>query len=441
LRLFECLLRLYPPRFRGEFSNEIRAVIVSRLSEAEERGRAARVAAVVQETAGLVISILRESWHEVKIRREKTMNPQDQLERESGGMPVLRPAENPGLPWFAGWTLLTTAALPTALVATAPLAVLFTWLVSLGAKASLWPAARSSTLEFPGFVISFALVLGSVQGYLLRRFLPQVGFWFVTTGAGILLGGLAIGSVLGQASVQSWDPFWMMAAMLLLVGLMLGLAHWLYLRRFVPNAFWIILIDVLGFGSILSAGSSYTSLAELLVLVLPGAITGLGLLLLLRQSRRKIPDRVSREAILTNRWRLPRLARIGLGIAVLVPVFFLCIWVYAASQLALAKGEGVYPTVEEAVITRNSEGFGGAQVVRIDSVRAGPNSRDEQPHVWFGTARVYMDRVPAGYTWDNYLAGSFYIRVREGWVHVPEGAFPEFIGWVMELYGMEGVSR
>jgi hypothetical protein len=29
--------------------------------------------------------------------------------------------------------------------------------------------------------------------------------------------------------------------------------------------------------------------------------------------------------------------------------------------------------------------------------------------------------------------------VREGWVHVSEGAFPTFIGWVMELYNLEGV--
>ena len=28
--------------------------------------------------------------------------------------------------------------------------------------------------------------------------------------------------------------------------------------------------------------------------------------------------------------------------------------------------------------------------------------------------------------------------VEEGWVHVSEGALPEFIGWVMALYGLEG---
>ena len=137
--------------------------------------------------------------------------------------------------------------------------------------------------------------------------------------------------------------------------------------------------------------------------------------------------------------RLPRLALFGIGAAALILIFFACCLVYAASQLAWAKNEGIYPTVEEAVIRRNSQGWGGARVVRIENVRAEPNSRNAQPHVWFGTATVYMDRAPQGRTWDHYLAGSFYIHVREGWVHVPEEAFPEFIGWVMELFNMEGV--
>jgi hypothetical protein len=50
-----------------------------------------------------------------------------------------------------------------------------------------------------------------------------------------------------------------------------------------------------------------------------------------------------------------------------------------------------------------------------------------------------MDPVPQGHSRTQYSAGSFYLRVREGWVHVGEGAFPEFIGWVMSLYDMEGV--
>jgi hypothetical protein len=133
---------------------------------------------------------------------------------------------------------------------------------------------------------------------------------------------------------------------------------------------------------------------------------------------------------------------LGFGMVALVPMFFLCLWIYAATQLALAKNEGIYPTVEKAVIMRNSQGWGGAQVIKVEDVRASVNRHDgSQPHVWFGGARVYLDRVPRGWDRTEYSAGSYFIHVEGGWVHVPEGAFPEFIGWVMALYGMEGVNE
>jgi hypothetical protein len=123
-------------------------------------------------------------------------------------------------------------------------------------------------------------------------------------------------------------------------------------------------------------------------------------------------------------------------------MFFLCIWVYAASQLALAKNEGIYASVEEAVSVRSSQGWGGAQVVRVEDIYASINRFDgAQPHVWFGGARIYLDRVPLGGRWKQYMTGSYYLRVKDGWVHVPEGALPEFIGWVMTLYDMEDVNE
>ncbi len=354
-------------------------------------------------------------------------------------MPAIQPAGSPSFLWFTGWTLLTTAAFPVALIATAPLAVMFMWLINLGAKAGFWSTANNATLESVGFLTSFALVLASVQWYLLRNFLPRAWLWFIATGTGVLLGGLATGLSTARSSAQYWP--WIMAAVLLQIGLALGLSQWLYLRRFLPNAFWIVLVNVLAASSILVAGESFTSLAELImVLLLPGVITGLGLGLLLNQSHLKMTDEMRSDAGRQNSRRLPRQVRAGLGLAAVVPLFFVCIWVYAASQLALAKNDGVYATVEEAVIRHNSQGYGGASVIAIEDVHAGPNRGDGvQPHVWFGGAKVYLDRVPEGGKRDWYLAGSYYIHVKEGWVFVGEGAFPEFIGWVMELYNMEGV--
>jgi len=444
LHLFECLLTLYPPRFRREFSAEIRAIFLSRMREAEQRGGLGWLAAAFREITGLVISIFCECWHELRARKEKVMVPEDQLQKdtgaEGGGMQALRPAGTPGALWFTGWTLLTTAAIPAALIIAPVLAALFVGLINLGVEAGFWPSAKMFPAEGLGFLISLALTLSLVQWYLLRNFLPRARLWFLATGAGVLLGGLVTGLVLLGSSAQNWDPLLIMAALLLPVGLVLGLAQWLYLRRFLPNAFWIIFVDVLAAGSILVAGRTYTSLAELAVFVLPGAITGLGLWLLLGHAQPRMSSPVQMEASREDDRRLPRLARVGLGLAALVPLFFVCIWVYAASQLALAKNAGVYPTVEQAIIA-NSWGFGGAEVVRIENVWAEPNSHNAQPHVWFGGATVYLDRVPEGHNKTSYSSGSFYLRVREGWVHVPEGAFPGFIGWVMEIYNMEGAHR
>jgi hypothetical protein len=292
------------------------------------------------------------------------------------------------------------------------------------------------------FLISLALTLSLVQWYLLRNFLPRAHLWFLVTGTGVLLGGLVSGLVLNGSYAQNWDPFLIMADLLLSIGLGLGLAQWLYLRRFLAKAYWIILIDVLAAGSILVAGRTYTNFAELAVFVLPGAITGLGMWLLLGHTQPRMSNPVQMEASRDDARRSPRLARVGLGLVAMVPLFFVCSWIYAASQLALAKNAGVYPTVEQAIIANNSQGFGGAEVVRIEDIRAGPNRSDAQPHVWFGTAYVTLDKVPQGYLdHERYSSGSYYIHVRDGWVLVSEGAFPEFIGWVMELYNMEGVSR
>ena len=51
-----------------------------------------------------------------------------------------------------------------------------------------------------------------------------------------------------------------------------------------------------------------------------------------------------------------------------------------------------------------------------------------------------MDRVPQGYDKSEWLVGNFYIHLREGWVLMSEGAFPGFVGGVMELFNMENVN-
>ena len=75
-----------------------------------------------------------------------------------------------------------------------------------------------------------------------------------------------------------------MAGGLLLLGVLLGLLQWLVLRRNVPNAAWIMAVDILAASSILLVGDTITNLGELIAgLFLPALVSGIGLLLLLRQ--------------------------------------------------------------------------------------------------------------------------------------------------------------
>ena len=85
-------------------------------------------------------------------------------------------------------------------------------------------------------------------------------------------------------------------------------------------------------------------------------------------------------------------------------------------------------------------GAGEYPVERVEITSAGVNNHDGSlPHVWYVTAWVFADQRPDGKsTPHGYGGGSYFLRVEDGWVHMSEGAIPEFIGWAMELYGLEG---
>jgi hypothetical protein len=343
--------------------------------------------------------------------------------------------------WLLRWIVLTTAAIPAALLLAAPFAAILLPIFNFGVDNEIITSFDPGILTLFGFFIGFSLTWSAAQWLLLRSYLSGARDWFIATGAGLLISGIIAGTVAFFVSDIDLASSWILAIVLLLVGGAVGIAQWLILRRILPNAFGIVIIDIAAC-SLLLAGQSITNFFELLIiLILPGTITGSGIWLLMKKSLSNEEYTNIEPAADVVKRPLP-LKWIGIGLIALIPTFFLCSWVYAVSQLALAKNNGIYPSVEEAVIQRNSQGWGGAQVVKLEDVRASVNQHDgSQPHVWFGGARVYLDRVPQGWDRTNYSAGSYYLHVKEGWVHVSEGAFPEFIGWVMDLYNLEDVDQ
>ncbi len=141
-----------------------------------------------------------------------------------------------------------------------------------------------------------------------------------------------------------------------------------------------------------------------------------------------------------RRQRLSRLTKVGAITAALIILYFIGIYFYASARIAQAMEWGVFPTVEDAAIGVYSQGFGGAQVENIYHVDCGPNDPDDwRPYIRFCTATVVMDRVPKGYDRTTFLPGGFFVQLQDGWVWMPEGAFPGFVVRVMEMYHMEGL--
>jgi hypothetical protein len=131
------------------------------------------------------------------------------------------------------------------------------------------------------------------------------------------------------------------------------------------------------------------------------------------------------------------IAVLPLAVVQLAAMLAVALWFHTALNLEVAKQKGIYVSPEEGMRTLVSRSW--IDVERVEITYAGPNSFDgSHPHVWFVVARVWAARRADGKPvaqrgYDS--AGSFFLRVQEGWVHVPEGRFPELIGLGIRLFG------
>lgn len=417
--LYRLLLSLYPATFQEQLGAEMVSVFAESAAEARRQGGAA-----------LARLILRELLH----------LPGNLLLAYSNSWQQLQPAvaNAPGWPWIIGWTSLSVAALPLAWFLMAPFSVLFLFLFDMIPG----PAVAPETGTIVGVVTAVGLVSGFGQWLLLRPHLPGAGWWLPLTVAGWLAGGALLFVAVSVLDGQLLIP----ATVLLLPAAGVGVAQWLLLRRLLPGSGWWLPVTLVAAGTVLLAGRSFGSIAELLAfLTLPFLITGAFLWLLLQ--RAPAPSLAAGPAIKRSQvWRASstrrgRASLLLLALLVLVPLAVGGPWVYAVARLEMAKREGIYASPEEAVRTR-AAAVEGVQVEKVNMVYAGPNDPDgELPHVWFAGGSVSYDR-PDPFTGRRYLSmGSFYIRVEEGWVRVPEGAFPTLVGRLMAIYHLEGIGH
>ena len=444
LQTSSTLTLLYPRAFREEYSQEIRAVNKAIMHEACERGFTALMLVYVREMVAILQSVLVVYLSSLEDLREAHMKSEIVPGGPQNGPQGIALSGGPGNPkfqWVSGWVLLSVLAIPFAGLLMAPISTFLLAVVNAFSAFGWFTIGSGEITQAIGTLFGLAITTSVTQWWLLRPFLPSAQRWIPVTMAGWLVGGLVIAAEVTISNSLGLPAMLSFALGAVSIGAIIGGAQMLFLRRIMPNAGWWLAINVLAFSSLLLVGRSATSFIELIVVLsLPGLITGVGMRALII----RMPERSGEAAVSTQRWgRSLQLWSwlIFTGLS-LILLFFLGTWVYAKSHLALAKNRGIYNSPEEAVLERTSSGWGGAEVIRIENVYAGPNFHDGSlPHVWFGGADVYLDRIPDGGRWDYYNPGSYYLRVEEGWVHIPEGALPEYIGWVMALYGLEGASK
>lgn len=190
----------------------------------------------------------------------------------------------PRWPFYLLWIAVMVLGIPVAFFLT--LVVLRLIIQFVGGYITVG-GVRHITEDFLGryiFVPVVGLLTGLLQFALLRRYLPRMGGWAAATIGGWLLGLL----VITAANRLHWSgPFSTFAA-LGVVGLSIGAAQWLLLRRRVRRAGWWVAANAAGWAllSLFSAANSIGLYGLLMIGILPACATAATLALLMNQAAR-----------------------------------------------------------------------------------------------------------------------------------------------------------
>jgi hypothetical protein len=204
-----------------------------------------------------------------------------------------------GWSFYAGWIL---SALVGVALALGIMYGLITIIVQVVGGTIVVNGTRRITEDFLAtylFIPALGLSLGLVQVAVLRAYLPRMGSWAVLTFAAfvLLLATLSLLRPLlprlgiADSALQSVLP----VTMYLLIGLALGAAQWLLLRRRVAGAGWWIVANLLGWGLVYPlVGNSWNNLVEMMMLgLVPGAVTAIVLGLLITRSAPLAPAAIA----------------------------------------------------------------------------------------------------------------------------------------------------
>ena len=118
-------------------------------------------------------------------------------------------------------------------------------------------------------------------------------------------------------------------------------------------------------------------------------------------------------------------------------------WSFTTSRINSARSIGVFPSPSEGMLTLVRSDYVGIQEARIIDVVQETFPLGGGPHVWFVTVCVWADSredgSPVGApTHDFDFGGSYFVDTHEGWVMMPEGSLPLFVGFWMPIFDLAG---
>jgi len=134
------------------------------------------------------------------------------------------------------------------------------------------------------FIPMVGLLTGVLQYGLLRRYLPCMGWWVLATTGGWLLGLL----LFLLPNWLNWTNRSLnLDMMFILMGLAIGITQWLLLRRRLPQAGWWIAANVVGWGllALITAGNSLDQFGLVTLGLIPASVTAAVLALLMKQTK------------------------------------------------------------------------------------------------------------------------------------------------------------
>ena len=258
VNLHRLLRACYPAGFRAQFGAEMETVFEVGILAAKDNPQKLLVlfGREIRDWPG---SLLREYWD---AWRHKEISMVTNLKQ-------------PAWYFYAAWILLSTLAIPLALALTFAVLALITDQIGGIILVNGQQRTTEDYLFLFVFVPLFWLLTSFVQYLLLRRYLPQMGWWIAATGLG-WLSALASMQVFDFLFDSVFLSDWGFVFGFTLIGTLIGFCQWLLLRRRITQATWWILASMGGWG--LAALGTFTSVkngsiwAQLLVVGLSPAI-------------------------------------------------------------------------------------------------------------------------------------------------------------------------